>query len=87
MSTLTPEDEANLYAALREQPPLMQTLTLEESELAVAALRSEAKILIEEASRAFNLDAHDYASVLFDSSVKMNILADRLTWGGFDSGV
>jgi hypothetical protein len=68
----------------QKQTP-MTTLTPEEAELAVAALRSEAKILIEEASRAFNLDAHDYASVLFDSSVKMSILADRLTWGGFDN--
>jgi len=24
--------------------------------------------------------------VLFDTSVKMNALADRLTWGGLDSG-
>ena len=63
----------------------MNTLTPEETELAVAALRSEAKILIDEASRAFNLDAHDYSSVLFDTSVKMNALADRLTWGGLDS--
>jgi len=64
----------------------MNTLTLEEAELAVAALRSEAKILLEEASRAFNLDAHDYSSVLFDSSVKMSTLADRLTFVGLDHG-
>jgi hypothetical protein len=86
MNTLAPEDEANLYAAIRAQTPLKQTLTPEEAELAVAALRSEAKILLEEASRAFNLDAHDYSSVLFDSSVRMNALADKLTWGGLDHG-
>ena len=80
MTFLTPEEENRVLAAFHEHSTT-ETLNAEECRLAVAALRSEAKILLEEASRAFNLDAHDYSAVLFDSSVKMNALADRLTWG------